>query len=642
MMKKILAFLIAFALLFSVSINVFADGTPAQFDPQTAEKQDPIAPAKMNDNNVLNHTYRVYQVFTGTLAEDGETLGNIEWGNGVVCGTCGQDGSLVNNLYDDDFFGSQSTTADPTSHNIFQQAIEALDTTGMSTGDWEKAIAPIVAGVVSGFGDYSEAANEFARAVAHSTSNKYYTLNNDGTIYFGTDTPKPGYYVVIDTFKTATSIGQEEPANFALLRIVDLTEKVTIEPKVDSPVISKKVLDTNDSKNLLRIKDIELTTEELAACAGDEDAIEIKKWEKWFKTEGSEIIGTGSENTIEDIYDGWKDSADYDIGDHVPFLITYKMGKISAFQKYGIQITDTISDGFTYDNNLVMKVDGVICDSATLFPNTIAGVRSIAWKNSDIDPHTTTLLHDYSVITLEYTMTLNNSAEIGSAGLVGGNPNRIYGAFANAPNSYLADAITWSETPYDYVYVFTYQVEVNKIDQAGEPLDGAKFELFKKIRLTDGTGDIEGTDWRWVSLGNIEPTAITNPEDEETVISYTFNWKGIDDGDYKLVETETPGGYNKSDDLLFTVNAEHQKEADMPALTGLTVSGTEDGVFTVEKDNGKYTGVVTTDVTNQKGSVLPETGGIGTTIFYVAGGILVAVAGVLLITKKRIGNGPEE
>ena len=636
MMKKILAFLIAFALLFSVSINVFADGTPAQFDPQTAEKQDPIDPAKMNDNNVLNHTYRVYQVFTGTLAEDGETLGNIEWGNGVVCGTCGQRGSLVDNLYDDDFFGSQSTTADPTGHNIFQRAIEALDTTGMSTGDWEKAVAPIIAEVVSGFGDYSEAATEFARDVSKSLSDKYYTLNDDGKINFGTDTPKPGYYVIIDKYNTLND-NPEEVKNLALLRIVDPTEKVTIEPKVDVPVISKKVLDTNDSKNLLRIKDIELTTEELAACAGDEDAIEIKKWEKWFKTEGSEIIGTGSENTIEDIYDGWKDSADYDIGDHVPFLITYKLGKISSFPTYNLFIRDEPDAGFTFDKNPVFKVDGVVCEN--LFPGISYKGGVMVCQNTDINPKTTTLIHDYSVITIEFTMTLTENAVIGYKG----NLNYVYATFPNDPNIIVQSQQTQSETPWITATVFTYQLEINKVDEDGEPLDGAKFELFKKVRLTDGTGQVEGTDWEWVSLGEKEPTEVK--DSSNAVTAYTFNWKRIDDGDYKLVETETPAGYNPGDDLLFTVNSEHEKEKEgsRAQLTKLEVTGEDAEAFTVVKDSdGKYTCIITTDVENQKGSVLPETGGIGTTIFYVAGGILVAVAGVLLITKKRIGNGPED
>ena len=602
MMKKILAFLIAFALLFSVSINVFADGTPAQFDPQTAEKQDPIAPAKMNDNNVLNHTYRVYQVFTGTLAEDGETLGGINWGNGVNPGNCGK-GGIIDNLYDDPFFGYVED-------NIFHIELSKITTDKYPTTEEQNTeAARRIAEIVAGFGDYSEAATEFARAVYQSLSDKYYELDDDGKIIFVNDDPKPGYYVIIDQYDTSAGADPEEVANIALLRIVDPDKPLNITPKVDVPVLTKKVLDTNDSWTIPET---------------------LNQIEAWFAEDGSE----DSEN--------WTDSADYDIGDHVPFLITYKLGRISAFPYYMIKIEDWPDDGLTYDNNAIVKVDGDVCDE--LLPEPfIDSDGCITWYTGRFETKTATLVHDYSVITIEFTMTLNEEAVTGSDG----NENWACATFPNDPNLRAGGSI--SSTPNAITAVFTYQARINKVDQDGKPLDGAEFELFKKIRKTTGSGREEGTDWEWVSLGNIEPTAITDPEDEETVISYTFDWKGIDDGDYKLTETKIPGGYNEGEDLFFTVSATHTANISFDEEEyvsfhdlNITVTGEDGSAFTIEEDEGELTGLVITNVKNQKGSVLPETGGIGTTIFYVAGGILVAVAGVLLITKKRIGNGPED
>lgn len=602
MMKKILAFLIAFALLFSVSINAFADGTPAQFDPQTAKKQDPIDPAKMNDTKVLSHNYRVYQVFTGTLAEDGETLGGINWGNGVNPGNCGK-GGIIDNLYDDPFFGYVED-------NIFHIELSKITTDKYPTTEEQNTeAARRIAEIVAGFGDYSEAATEFARAVYQSLSAKYYELDDDGKIIFGNDDPKPGYYVIIDQYDTSANADPEEVANIALLRIVDPDKPLNITPKVDVPVLTKKVLDTNDSWTIPETLD---------------------QIEAWFAEDGSE----DSEN--------WTDSADYDIGDHVPFLITYKLGRISAFPYYMIKIEDWPDDGLTYDNNAIVKVDGDVC--VELLPEPyIDGDGCITWYTGRFKTKTATLVHDYSVITIEFTMTLNEEAVTGSDG----NENWAYATFPNDPNL-LVDGSN-SSTPNAITAVFTYQARINKVDQDGKPLDGAEFELFKKIRKTTGSGREEGTDWEWVSLGNIEPTAITDPEDEETVISYTFDWKGIDDGDYKLTETKIPGGYNEGKDLFFTVSATHTAnilfdDEEYVSLHDLniTVTGEDGSAFTIEEDEGELTGLVITNVKNQKGSTLPETGGIGTTVFYVAGGILVAVAGVLLITKKRIGNGPED
>ena len=85
--------------------------------------------------------------------------------------------------------------------------------------------------------------------------------------------------------------------------------------------------------------------------------------------------------------------------------------------------------------------------------------------------------------------------------------------------------------------------------------------------------------------------------------------KGLDAGNYVLEETKTPDGYNTIKAIEFTIDADYDKEAD---------------------DSLKA------DIVNRKGSLLPSTGGMGTTILYVIGSILVLVAAILLITKKRM------
>ena len=110
----------------------------------------------------------------------------------------------------------------------------------------------------------------------------------------------------------------------------------------------------------------------------------------------------------------------------------------------------------------------------------------------------------------------------------------------------------------------------------------------------------------------------------------TFVWEGLDDGDYKLVETTTPAGYNSISDILFTISAEHEKSSDNPQLTSLTGGDLFTGVV--------RTGQLTADIVNQAGNTLPSTGGMGTTIFYVVGSILVIGAVVLLVSKKRMNT----
>ena len=172
-------------------------------------------------------------------------------------------------------------------------------------------------------------------------------------------------------------------------------------------------------------------------------------------------------------------------------------------------------------------------------------------------------------------------------------------------------------TPWDNVIVFTYKVVVNKVDQAGHPLDGAQFTLTKKTK--------NGTD-------------VVKTMDVNTTLTQ-FTLSGLDDGEYTLTETVTPAHYNTISPITFTVNADHtitwgaeSRDSILTSLSGNTASG--EITFTSSKTDG----TLTTNVINNIGTTLPGTGGIGTTIFYVIGGGLMVAAAILLITKKRMEN----
>ncbi|MCI7771368.1 MAG: LPXTG cell wall anchor domain-containing protein, partial [Eubacterium sp.] len=111
-----------------------------------------------------------------------------------------------------------------------------------------------------------------------------------------------------------------------------------------------------------------------------------------------------------------------------------------------------------------------------------------------------------------------------------------------------------------------------------------------------------------------------------------FGFTGLDDGTYVLSETKTPDGYNSIEDLTFTISAKHDENKDIPELTELTGDPASGSVivFTPEKDG------LSTDVINNKGSVLPSTGGAGRVAIYVIGAILVLGGGIVLVTKKRV------
>ena len=197
-----------------------------------------------------------------------------------------------------------------------------------------------------------------------------------------------------------------------------------------------------------------------------------------------------------------------------------------------------------------------------------------------------------------YEATLNEGAVIGGTG----NPNEVYLEFSNNPYGEGT-----GETEKDKVVVFTYEMIVNKVDSHGHALEGAGFTLYKK--------NLAGV---YVALG-------TELKGDDMT---TFTWSGLDDGDYKLVESTVPQGYNKMADIQFSISAEHSEVSGEPTLTLLDGGLMGEGNVT--------TGTITKDIVNNTGAVLPETGAEGTFLFILGGSLLAIMAAVFMITRKKM------
>ena len=364
---------------------------------------------------------------------------------------------------------------------------------------------------------------------------------------------KPGYYLIKD--KDDSLQGQESYTEF----ILHVTDDVDANVKADVPSVEKKVKDTND---------------------------------------------TTGETT------GWQDSADYDIGDDVPFQLTATLANnIESYKTYSLKFNDTLSKGLDYNNDAVIKLgDKVVTDSFTssydetakTLTFTCDNILAFGAKNSD-------------KIVVEYTAKLNENAEIGAAG----NPNTVYLDFSNNPNN--GGEGDRGKTPEDKVIVFTYKLTVNKVDKENKPLTGAEFSLFKKVKV-DGKDELELVEVKKILSTNAEGTV--------------FGFTGLDDGTYVLRETKTPDGYNSIEDQTFTISAKHDENSDDPKLTELTGDVASGSIIDLGVMLEK--GELSTDVVNNKGSVLPSTGGAGRVAIYVIGAILVLGGGIVLVTKKRV------
>lgn len=405
--------------------------------------------------------------------------------------------------------------------------------------------------------------------------------NDNNTTGYSYTCPAAGYYFVKNTV-VPTSVNGTAYSNY----ILQVLGAETLTPKASVPTLVKKVKDANDTD------------------------------------------GTTTD---------WQDSADYDIGDNVPFQLTATLpSHLDDYDTYSLTFHDTLDAGLTlvkpsltvyvFDkdgNRTTVKSESSTCYVVTenvadghTFDVVITDVKSMVEAVTDEKIIEVEAGYTIQVV---YSATLNSTANIGATG----NDNKAYLTYSNNPN----DEGTGT-TPVDQVTVFTYQLTVNKVDGEGNPLADAKFTLYKW----------SATENAYVEYAD-ELAATTvkgDAADPEKVTDYIYNWKGLDDGRYKLVETTTPAGYNTAADIVFTITATHDVTADDPELESITVNN--DSIAVESDSEGELTGVLSTEVVNNSGATLPSTGGIGTTIFYAVGGLLVVLAVVLLVTKRRVGE----
>lgn len=317
----------------------------------------------------------------------------------------------------------------------------------------------------------------------------------------------------------------------------------------------------------------------------------------------------------------WQKSADHDVNNDVDFRLEGTLPTTYGdYSVYKYIFNDTLDNGFTYNNDANVYVENVGDSvgsgrveidvtpvvSGQSMTVTIADLKAITLGKDGVTPVT---IDKNSKITVEYTAKLDSDAILGSAG----NKGDVYLVYSNNPNkdadgNQLTDT---GKTPKDTVIVFTYKVIVNKKDDNGNPLSGATFELYKKM---SGSTDIL-----------VSGTVNTNGD--------VFTFSGLDDGDYVLKETAAPTSYNPISDIEFTVTATHDPDTlVLTALSGNAATG--EATFADDVANG----TLSTDIINSLGASLPETGGMGTVIFYVIGSLLILGAGVLLIVKLRAGR----
>jgi fimbrial isopeptide formation D2 family protein/LPXTG-motif cell wall-anchored protein len=594
----------------NVTVSVQTDGTK-----DNNEGQKPSA-------DTATHTYTAYEIFTGeykqtagadttdNTADDKYEFEITGFGSGVNWTALLSTGSTFMNLTPD----GTNTIAD------------VIDDLGASATDLQKAkaIAQVLGDNITG---NSAEADALAKIFAAAKAGNGTTITTSGT------TLTEGYYLITDSYTSSADTSDAQSKFILQVAKKQGSESITIVPKKSYPTLIKKVKENvNDPTGNVTINGQDQTTDTTAK---------------------------------------YNDVADYDIGSAVPFKLYGSMpATLGDYAHYYYKFTDTLGPQFDQPTNITITIGTTTLTAAWDATNskyTITGDTGtncrVKWDATnkqltisfeDIKAYTGVAAD--TIVTVEYTAVLNDTANIGLPGQTNAakltysnNPNFEYTPHTDdakedkptnpgptdSPND---DFDETDDTPEDKVIVFTYELDVTKIDGTTKvTLPGAEFTLqnsSNKYAKVASDGKFLG----WVD------TTVTDTAGSTTLTSDAnglFKIIGIDDGTYTLTETKAPGNYNQlTSPVTLTLDAttvNNQLWDDFVAanaLTSLKLNGEAQDEGTATGNRGQ----AAKTIENNKGTQLPATGGIGTTLFILGGGCAAGIGGIYLISKKRTGK----
>ncbi len=449
--------------------------------------------------------------------------------------------------------------------------------------------AKTVAEKLAAFTDDSDEAVAFAKLAG-----KFLTTAT-ATSSTGTITVPAGYYLL----KDVTTVTDDALS----LNILKVVKDVTVNPKADHPTVDKKI--------------------------------------------GTDISTGVAANEAT-------------IGDKVPFVIASKVPQMQGYTKYFFVLNDSMTAGLTYNRDVAIKI-GTTTLAPTAYDVTYddtANTMKIVIKN--FIQYKSEAGKD---IVVTYSATLNEKADLSTDK---GNKNTVKLTYSNNPNvDYKGDNEPDStdpvgETPEHVTVTYSTKLQLTKVDGADHnvKLEGVEFQItgtsiktavskgeyFKQdaagtyYQLKDGTFTetvpTTETESKYVST-SVKYAKVTDTTEQTKMQKVTasgttdanglITFEGLGAGTYFITELKTKSGYNLlTAPITVVITA-------TPGTTSCTWTATMNGAPATFEEN-----MVKLTVENNKGSVLPFTGGIGTTIFYVIGGLLVCGAVVMAITKKKL------
>ena len=425
-----------------------------------------------------------------------------------------------------------------------------------------------------------------------------YTVNSKWNAFFA-ERAKGREFVKIDEMGYVTWLDGKSPADFAAAAFEFVKANNIASDGQQKATSSTVKFDNLDLGYYLVQSDLG------ALCSLDTTMPDVTIKEK-------NGVPTAEKKVKENSTGNYGATNDANVGDTVEFrtLINVIDG-----QPKNYVLHDKMSAGLTFDASSVKVTVNGTAFAAENYTLVTTGLNDgctfeIRFKDTTTDGVTASVLQPNDAVVVTYSATVNSSAVVAGTG----NPNETKLSYTDT-NSKSHDT-----TP-SVTRTYTWQVDVFKYTKNGEKevaLKDAEFVLYR------GTGD-NGDNKEYVIVTDGKVFGWTTEKTQATVFKTPENGKfsivGLDAGTYYLEETKAPAGYNLLKDPIKVV------------ITASIDETTHAGTATITY-NETYTGEV--KVENNTGTELPSTGGMGTTIFYVLGGVLMAGAFVLLVVRKRM------
>lgn len=636
-MKKIVSMLLAVVMVLGMSLTVFA-----------AEENHTITITNTDQN--VSHTYVAYQVFKGNLNAAEDKLSDVQWGSGVNAI------GLINAL--------KATTEDGlTAVKNAVANVDTLSETAVAAAAKDVAKALESFSSTTGENESAGAIDAFATIVANNINKE-----NEAARFTETDTSGvytaevqgDGYYFIKDETENLEGDEGSDTLSKYLLSVVKNT---TIVAKDTGLTPNKSILIANGTnpEEFIKVKEGTAAIGDTVTFVVDDINVpNTKKYEKKFVFVMNDQLDPGlTFMGISSIKIGNKI-----LTENTDYTVTAKTGNETEYTSY--TAPEKNEAAVTAEGGQAIKV-------------VFNDFKKFVEEND--------LIGQQIVIT--YTAVVNDDAVYGATGNenevtfdYSKDPNYDYDGDEPGPNDPIGTTPeSKTKTYVTALEIFKYTPSSTETDDDGKPvknpLAGAEFEITgTAYNITLVTGerfdqDTNGEYWKLKdgSYTKTDPNAVddegnklyNDEQYESTTIKYSLvkfeeevttpkdtkitvisdengriNISGLKPGTYTVKETKAPEGYNKIDDEFELVIAWDRTTAQNPdnASGGFSIGDGSNEGWTMTEDGALFK----IDIMNQSGALLPSTGGIGTTIFYVVGGILVIGAGILLVAKKRMSN----